>query len=71
MVLPAASVALRALKAGWHRLPPTVRRQLEDRFFYAVFQTTRVTNDAYGWRPPAPDEPPPNPPAPFGSHRGG
>ena len=32
-------------------LPPPLRRQLEDRVFFSVFQVTRVTNDAYGWRP--------------------
>ena len=28
-----------------------LREILERRVFYAVFNTTRVTNDAYGWRP--------------------
>ena len=28
-----------------------LKKKLWDRFFYAVFQSTRVTNDAYGWRP--------------------
>lgn len=32
-------------------LPATVRRRVENRLFYSVFQATRVTNDAYGWRP--------------------
>lgn len=32
-------------------LPGRVRKALDDRFFYAVFNVTRVTNDAYGWRP--------------------
>lgn len=32
-------------------LPSGLRRRMEARFFYAVFQVTRVTNDAYGWRP--------------------
>ena len=26
-------------------------RKLERRIFYAIFQTTRVTNDNYGWKP--------------------
>ena len=26
-------------------------RRIEDRIFYAVFQSTRVTNDHYGWKP--------------------
>ena len=42
-------------------LPAAARTGLESRFFGTVFQTTRVTNDAYGWRPDAPGggEPPP------------
>jgi hypothetical protein len=28
-------------------LPRSVRDHLEDRLFYAIFQVTRVTNDAY------------------------
>ena len=32
-------------------IPRRVRELLERRVFYAVFNTTRVTNDAYGWRP--------------------
>jgi hypothetical protein len=32
-------------------LPAPIRRQVEDRVFFSVFQVTRVTNDAYGWRP--------------------
>ena len=41
-----------ALGRGLGRLlPPPIRRQLEDRVFFSVFQVTRVTNDAYGWRP--------------------
>ena len=35
-------------------LPRTVVRAVEDRVFYAIFQKTRVENDAYGWRPPPP-----------------
>jgi len=31
--------------------PPRLRRFAEDRIFYAIFNSTRVTNDAYGWRP--------------------
>ena len=26
-------------------------RRIENRIFYAIFQTTRVTNDNYGWKP--------------------
>lgn len=32
-------------------IPRRLRDFLEHRVFYAVFNTTRVTNDAYGWRP--------------------
>jgi hypothetical protein len=32
-------------------MPERVRKNLEDRLFYAIFQRTRVENDAYGWRP--------------------
>jgi len=35
-------------------VPERMRRKLEDRFFYAVFQVTRVENDDYG-RPIDPD----------------
>lgn len=31
-------------------LPERTRQRLEDRFFYAVFQVTRVENDNYGRR---------------------
>ncbi|MEC8381963.1 MAG: hypothetical protein VXZ96_16650 [Myxococcota bacterium] len=33
------------------RIPSSIKQRLEDRLFYAIFQTTRVTNDNYGWRP--------------------
>ena len=26
-------------------------RRIENRVFYAIFQSTRVTNDNYGWKP--------------------
>ena len=32
-------------------LPAGMRRRLEDRFFYAIFQVTRVENDDYGRHP--------------------
>lgn len=43
-------------------LPTRAVRALEDRLFYSVFQVTRVTNDAYGWRPETPGggTPPPS-----------
>lgn len=35
-------------------LPRRVQKALDDRLFGAIFQVTRVTNDAYGWRPATP-----------------
>ena len=32
-------------------LPKRLRDALERRVFYVIFNATRVTNDAYGWRP--------------------
>ena len=32
-------------------LPSAIRESALNRLFYAVFQVTRVTNDAYGWKP--------------------
>ncbi len=40
----------------YRSLPKKVQKDLEDRFFGAVFNVTRVTNDAYGWRPDMPEE---------------
>jgi len=31
--------------------PVGVRKKMAERFYYSIFQSTRVTNDAYGWRP--------------------
>lgn len=45
---------LGGLRAAWRRLPPRTRDRLERRFFGAIFQVTRVTNDDYGFRPDAP-----------------
>lgn len=52
-----ARVALDMGRATYRALPARVRKNLEDRLFYVIFQSTRVENDAYGWRPkptPAP-----------------
>lgn len=46
------------------RIPPRWKKLLEDRLFYAIFQTTRVTNDAYGWPAPPPGGAPPDVPSP-------
>lgn len=57
---PAADLAARVLLGTARRvvvlLPPSVRQRLEDRFFYAIFQVSRVTNDHYPRRSP-PEEP--------------
>lgn len=53
---------VRVARAAGRALPPGVRRRIDDRVFYAVFNLTRVTNDAYGWRPP--EDPPPDAPPP-------
>lgn len=50
----AARALLAAGRVATRLLPQGVRRRLEHRFFGAVFQVTRVTNDAYGWRPSEP-----------------
>lgn len=49
-----ARVGLGLGRALLRQLPEGLKKNLEDRFFYAVFQSTRVTNDAYGWRPSTP-----------------
>jgi hypothetical protein len=48
-------------EAVWKRLPAGARKALETRFFGAIFQVTRVTNDAYGWRPDEPEQAPGSP----------
>lgn len=57
--LTVARLAVGAARTLVRALPTRLVKHLEDRFFYAVFQTTRVTNDAYGWRPTTPPGPPP------------
>ncbi|MFM2245807.1 MAG: hypothetical protein RL071_1881 [Pseudomonadota bacterium] len=56
-----AGLAARLLIGGGRRaaaaLPAGLLRRAEDRLFYAIFHVTRVTNDAYGWRPPEPGRP--------------
>ncbi len=54
MALRTAELVLRLGRAMVKRLPPGARKALDDRFFGAVFQATRVTNDAYGWPAPPP-----------------
>ncbi|MBM4392034.1 MAG: hypothetical protein FJ090_13010 [Deltaproteobacteria bacterium] len=52
--LAALDVALRLARGVVRAMPARVRKSLDDRFFGAVFQVTRVTNDAYGHKPPPP-----------------
>ena len=49
--LRVGGLVLGAGRLAWAALPARVRDNLENRFFGAIFQVTRVTNDAYGWRP--------------------
>ena len=48
----AARVLLGLGRRAFALLSPAARREVEDRVFRAVFHGTRITNDAYGWRPP-------------------
>lgn len=50
-------------RSAYRVLPGPLRERVEDRFFYAVFNVTRVTNDNYGWRPEEPGGVPPEGPA--------
>ena len=54
--LMAGEVVVGGGRALFRALPRRVQKNLEDRFFGAVFNVTRVTNDAYGWRPDMPEE---------------
>lgn len=47
-----ADLAVRGARRVWGALPGRLRKDVEDRVFYIIFQRTRVENDAYGWRPP-------------------
>lgn len=49
----AARLLLGLGRRAYSLLSPAARRDVEDRVFRAVFHGTRITNDAYGWRPPA------------------
>ena len=44
------------LKAAGRLLPSRLRRRIEDRVFYGIFNATRVMNDNYGWRPKSEEE---------------
>lgn len=55
-----ARLVVGTVRAVVRRLPVRLKKALDDRLFGAIFQVTRVTNDAYGWRPP-PEAKPPDP----------
>jgi hypothetical protein len=57
----AARLVMGVGRGLWRALPAHLRDRLEHRFFYAVFNVTRVTNDHYGWRPGEPTPPPQEP----------
>ncbi|HNC94634.1 MAG TPA: hypothetical protein PLA94_27855 [Myxococcota bacterium] len=46
---------LKGGKMAWSLLPENLKKDLDDRLFYAIFQMTRVTNDAYKPPPPPPE----------------
>lgn len=52
-------LALRSLKAvgkvSLKAVPQRIRKNIDDRFFYAIFNLTRVTNDHYPERDDAPE----------------
>lgn len=43
------------LRLAQRMLPAPARRIIVDRVFYSIFQTTRIMNDNYGWRPGNPE----------------
>ncbi len=51
-----AGWVLKGGKFAWSLLPSRVKKNMDDRLFYAIFQMTRVTNDAYKAPPPPPPE---------------
>ena len=48
MLLAGGRAVVRSLPRRWVKA-------LDDRLFGAIFQATRVTNDAYGWKPERPE----------------
>jgi hypothetical protein len=60
--LALARVTVGAARVLVRLMPAVLRRRLDDRLFGAIFQVTRVTNDAYGWRPDTPPGPGPERP---------
>ena len=54
--LAVGKAVISGLKAAGRLLPSRLRRGIEDRIFYGIFNVTRVMNDHYGWRPEAEEE---------------
>ncbi len=52
--LALAELVVAAARAAARRMPRGVKQRIEAGIFHAIFQKTRVENDAYGWRPPPP-----------------
>ena len=53
-----ADLTIAAGRALSRALPRRVKKMVEDRIFFAIYQKTRVENDAYGWKPPPSDSAP-------------
>ncbi len=47
-------VVIGSVRVTLQVMPARLRRALEDRIFYGIFNVTRVMNDSYGWRPEEP-----------------
>ncbi len=56
LALRVAEVSVVVARRLARAVPAGVRKNLEDRLFYVIFQRTRVENDAYGWRPDERDQ---------------
>lgn len=56
-----AQLAMFPLRAAARAMPARWRTGLEDRLFYAIFQMTRVENDAYPRREGVKEEAPSTP----------
>ncbi|MSQ00547.1 MAG: hypothetical protein EXR71_01480 [Myxococcales bacterium] len=59
LLVPLAAAVVGTARAVVARLPARWKKTLDDRVFGAIFQVTRVTNDAYGWKAPPAGDPDP------------
>lgn len=50
--MTAGRAVIGGLRVVGRLLPERLRRGIEDRIFFGIFNVTRVMNDNYGWRPP-------------------